>query len=118
MKLYSEVLKDLSVQELSLAMNEASSLSNVRIINSASSASKVSPRKIIFVFPFIILFFSYLIFALNNFLRDKISHQDALIDFVERNVIGELPFVHKKQINEKNSLDELCNELLNKTTLK
>ena len=70
-KLYSEVLKDLSVQELSLAMNEASSLSNVRIINSASSASKVSPRKIIFVFPFIILFFSYLIFALNNFLKIK-----------------------------------------------
>ncbi len=116
-KLYSEVLKDLSVQELSLAMNEASSLSNVRIINSASSGSKVSPRKIIFVFPFIILFFSYLIFALNNFLRDKISHQDALIDFVgKENVIGELPFVHKKANKRKKFLDELCNELLNKTT--
>jgi tyrosine-protein kinase Etk/Wzc len=114
-KLYSDVLKDLSTQELTLAMNEASSLSNVRIINQASESVKVSPNRAIFGVPFVILILSYLGFAINNFLRDKITHQDALIDFVGKNkVIGELPLIHKKNENKRKFLEELCNELLNK----
>ena len=48
-EIYSNVLKELSSQELSLGMSEASSLSNVRIINEASEAYRVSPKKIIFL---------------------------------------------------------------------
>ncbi len=115
-KLYSDVLKDLSTQELTLAMNEASSLSNVRIINEASAGVQISPSKAIFGIPFVILVLSYLGFAINNFLRDKITHQDALIDFVGKNkIIGELPLIHKKNDNMKKYLEELCDELLNKT---
>jgi hypothetical protein len=96
-------------------MNEASSLSNVRIINQASESVKVSPNRAIFGVPFVILILSYLGFAINNFLRDKITHQDALIDFVGKNkVIGELPLIHKKNENKRKFLEELCNELLNK----
>ena len=114
-KLYSDVLKDLSTQELTLAMNEASSLSNVRIINQASAGIKVSPNRAIFGVPFVILILSYLGFAINNFLRDKITHQDALIDFVGKNkVIGELPLIHKKNEHKRKFLEELCDELLNK----
>ena len=43
-EIYSNVLRDLSSQELSLGMVEASSLSNVRIINEASNASKIAPK--------------------------------------------------------------------------
>ena len=54
-------------------------------------------------------------FAINNFLRDKITHQDALIDFVGKNkVIGELPLIHKKNEHKRKFLEELCDELLNK----
>ncbi len=114
-KLYSDVLKDLSTQELTLAMNEASSLSNVRVINLASAGVKVSPSRAIFGVPFVILVLSFLGFAINNFLRDKITHQDALIDFVGKNkVIGELPLIHKKNENKRKFLEELCDELLNK----
>ena len=39
-EMYSNVLRELSSQEISLSMAEASSLSNVRIINNASVATK------------------------------------------------------------------------------
>ena len=42
-EIYSNVLSELSSQELSLGMTEASSLSNVRIINEASSGFKIAP---------------------------------------------------------------------------
>ena len=70
-KLYSDVLKDLSTQELTLAMNEASSLSNVRVINQASAGIKVSPNRAIFGVPFVIL--SFLIWVLQLIIFSEIK---------------------------------------------
>ena len=47
--IYSEVLKDLSSQELALSMAEASEVSNVRIINTAEDAVRVSPQLSMFL---------------------------------------------------------------------
>ena len=78
-EIYSNVLRELSSQELSLGMAEASSLSNVRIINEASSASKISPRRIMFSLSFIFLIIAYIILLVRHFLGDKITNLDALV---------------------------------------
>ena len=82
MKFILNVLKDLSAQELNLAMAEASSLSNVRIINEASSRKNFNQLIIFFLSFCIDYFFIYLIFTIRHFLGDKITNFDALIDFV------------------------------------
>ena len=46
--IYSDVLNDLSAQEINLAMAEASSISNVRVINQASKAVKIQPTYYVF----------------------------------------------------------------------
>ena len=66
-EIYSSVLRDLSSQELSLGMAEASSLSNVRIINEASNASQISPRLIIYILVFVITILSYAVLLLRHF---------------------------------------------------
>ena len=49
-EIYSGALGELSSQELTLSMVEASSLSNVRIINMSSEPVKISPRLTIYIF--------------------------------------------------------------------
>ena len=61
-EIYSNVLRDLSAQEISLGMSEASSVSNVRVINKASNASKIAPTKISFLLTIIIAGIAYLFF--------------------------------------------------------
>lgn len=114
-EIYSNVLRELSSQELSLGMAEASSLSNVRIINEASSASKISPRRILFSLSFVILIVSYIFLLIRHFLGNKITNLDALADFIGQDkIIGEFPFLDlKKDINAYT--DNIAEELLNKT---
>lgn len=112
-EIYSNVLRELSSQELSLGMTEASSLSNVRIINEATGAYKISPKSIILLFSVVFSLVAYLILLLIHFLGDKISNFDALSDFVgKENIIGELPDISDK--NDKITLD-IADELMNKT---
>ena len=114
-EIYSNVLRELSSQELSLGMAEASSLSNVRIINEASSASKISPRRILFSLSFVILIVSYIFLLIRHFLGNKITNLDALADFIGQDkIIGEFPLLDlKKDINAYT--DNIAEELLNKT---
>ncbi len=114
-EIYSNVLRELSSQELSLGMAEASSLSNVRIINEASSASKISPRRILFSLSFVILIISYIFLLIRHFLGNKITNLDALVDFIGQDmIIGEFPFIDsKKEINPYTN--NIAEELLNKT---
>ena len=114
-EIYSNVLRELSSQELSLGMAEASSLSNVRIINEASSASKISPRRILFSFSLVILLISYIVLLIRHFLGNKITNLDALSDFVGQDkIIGEFPLLDLKK-DKSIYTDNIANELLNKT---
>ncbi|MEK9620083.1 MAG: AAA family ATPase [Flavobacteriales bacterium] len=114
-EIYSDVLSDLSSQEINLAMAEASSNSNVRIINQASVPSKIQPTIYVFFIPFAIILFIYLIQAIRHFLGDRITNYDALIDFVDkRNVLGELPLYKKGDIGLKDSSTAIAEELMNK----
>ena len=101
-EIYSNVLRELSSQELSLGMSEASSLSNVRIINDASVARKVSPKPIIYINTIFILFATYIFFFLKHFVGNKITNYDALVDYVGKDkVIGEMPLLDN--INKSSS---------------
>ena len=96
-------------------MAEASSLSNVRIINEASSASKISPRRIMFSLSFIFLIIAYIILLVRHFLGDKITNLDALADFIgKEKIIGELPFIDTKK-DKSLFTKNIAEELLNKT---
>ncbi len=113
-EIYSNVLRELSSQELSLGMSEASSLSNVRIINDASVARKVSPKPIIYINTIFILFATYIFFFLKHFVGNKITNYDALVDYVGKDkVIGEMPLLDN--INKSSSSFNIADELLNKT---
>ena len=112
-EIYSDVLSELSSQELSLGMTEASSLSNVRIINEASNGFKIAPRKIILLLSFVFSLLCYLILLVVHFLGDKITNYDALSDFVGKaNIIGELPEISKK---DERITHDIAEELMNKT---
>ena len=115
-EIYSNVLGELSSQDIALSMQEASSLSNVRIINYASGSYKVSPKTIIFIFSFIFVLIAYLFLVVRHFFGDKITHLDALIDFVGKDkIIGELPFLNLKIKTEDPFFSNIAEELLNKT---
>ena len=114
-EIYSNVLRDLSSQELSLGMVEASSLSNVRIINEASNASKIAPRRLVFGFSLIILIFTYIFLLITHFLGNRITNLDALADFVGKDkIIGEFPLIDSKK-DSKTYTENIAAELLNKT---
>ena len=113
--IYSEVLNDLSAQEINLAMAEASSISNVRVINQASKAIKIQPTYYIFSIPFALIIFIYLIQTIRHFLGDRITNFDALIDFVDKkNILGELPLYKKGLIGTEDSSFALAEEMMNK----
>ena len=67
-------------------MTEASSISNVRIINNASIAEKISPRPYVFAFTIILTLLVYFILLARHFLGNKISNLDALGDYVARKI--------------------------------
>ena len=115
-EIYSNVLRELSAQEISLGMSEASSISNVRIINRASNASQIAPTKISFLLTFIIAAFAYLFFLIKHLFGDKISNFDSLVDFVgKEKIIGELPLLNNRSNSKAKVADNIAEELLNKT---
>ena len=115
-EIYSNVLKELSSQELSLGMSEASSTSNVRIINDASSASKIYPTLFMYVLSFVLTVIAYIYFLAAHFFGDKITNLDALMDYVgKEKVLGELPFISDLNNNSDKVTYSVADELLNKT---
>ena len=114
--IYSEVLKDLSSQELTLSMTEASEVSNVRIINNASKAEKVSPKSSLFLFSILITLTIYVFLLVKHFLSDRINNFDAIVDYLGKNtVIGERPFISGNRENPNEIALKVGEELLNKT---
>lgn len=114
--IYSNVLRELSELELSLGMTEASVISNVRIINYASEAVKISPKILLFLFAIISTIFAYILLLIRHFIGDKITNLDALMDFVgKESVIGEIPELNKNSSSDtitKNISDELLNKAI------
>ena len=115
-EIYSNVLRELSSQELSLGMSEASSLSNVRIINEASLASRISPRFFIFFISILFTALVYFIFLMRHFIGDKITNLDALNDYVgKEKIIGEFPLIDFKKEDTSYLSNNIADELINKT---
>ena len=119
-EIYSEVLGELSSQELSLGMSEASSLSNVRIINEASIASQISPRAVIYALSLVLTIFVYFVFLVLHFIGNKITNLDALADFVGKDkIIGEIPLINfnkEGDLLSSNIADELINKAIYEIT--
>tara|TARA_A100001388_G_scaffold90351_1_gene65374 strand:+ start:3909 stop:5828 length:1920 start_codon:yes stop_codon:yes gene_type:complete len=114
--IYSNVLKDLSSQELALGMTEASSVSNVRIINYASESYKISPKILIFISSLIFTLLVFIYLSFRHFLGEKITNQDALYDYVGKDkVLGELPILKNIKDEQDKVLDSISKELLNRT---
>ncbi len=114
--IYSDVLRKLSSQELTLGMSEAASVSNVRIINNASLPQKISPTGTIFLFAIIFTFFVYIILLFGHFVGDKISNLDSLMDYKGKDkIIGELPFIKGMGTSPDLVSINVADELLNKT---
>ena len=114
--IYSNVLGELSSQELNLSMLEASSVSNVRIINSASDSIKIFPRLIIYFIALFIVLITYIFLIITHFLGDKITNFDALVDFIgKEKIIGELPMIENKSSQNNAQYLNVADELLNKT---
>ncbi len=117
-EIYSDVIRNLTSEELNLSLVEASSVSNVRIINSASKAQKISPRTLVIaIFPLAMIMIVFILQAIRYFSNDKISNLDALNDYIggER-IIGELPFLDNidKGMSKK-QYEDMANEMLQKT---
>ena len=120
-EIYSNVLRELSSQEISLGMKEASSISNVRIINSASKGVKVSPTIWIFLFSIGLTFIAYIFLLFRHFLGDQITNFDALSDYIgKEKIIGEFPLINlnksHKELNKFNIADELMNKFIYELT--
>jgi len=114
-EIYSNVLRELSSQELSLGMTEASSLSNVRVINEASLGTKISPRLTIFSFSIVLTIIAYAFLLVQHFLSDRVTNSDALNDFVgKEKVIGELPLLDLSKEENNKFTSNIADELLNK----
>ena len=115
-EIYSNVLRELSSQELSLGMSEASSLSNVRIINEASLANRISPSFFVFFISILFTALVYFIFLMRHFIGDKITNLDALNDYVgKEQIIGEFPLIDFKKENNSFLSNNIADELINKT---
>jgi tyrosine-protein kinase Etk/Wzc len=116
-KIYSDVIQNLTSQEINLSLKEASSTSNVRVINKAKIPEKISPLLIVIpIFPITIFLITFLIQTLRYFLDNRITNLDALSDFIGKDrVIGELPLLKDdEKENDKRSI-EMADELLQKT---
>ena len=117
-KTYSDVIQNLSTEEVQLSIVEASSISNVRIINYASSPRKVSPRLLnILLFTLLALLVAFTIQSARYFLNNKISNPDALSDFIgNERIIGQLPLLKNiENLDGGEHLSDYANELLHRT---
>ena len=113
--IYSSSLETLEKQKLNLNLTAASSLSNIRVVNSPVEAYKISPRVTIFLFAFLIFVLVYVYFLIDHLITDRILSLDSLLDFLdERNLfIGAFPLIETSKVNkmevlsdiEKNNLD-------------
>ncbi len=119
-EIYSNVLRELSSQEISFSMTEASSRSNVRIINNASAAIKISPTIFIFLIAIAFTFIVYMVLLFSHFLGDKITTFDSLADYIgKEKIIGEFPLINqanKKNLNKFNIAEELMNKFIYELT--
>ncbi len=117
-QIYADVIQSLSTQDINLSLNEASSVSKVRIINSASAAAQIAPtRSSMFLIPIVSVILFFFFQNIRYFLNATITNPDALSDFVGKDrVIGELPWVEMtdNEIEDKQAR-ELINELLHRT---
>ena len=114
--IYSEVLKDLSSQELALSMAEASEVSNVRIINIAEEALRVSPQLSMFLLSLLLTMSVYVFLLIRHFMSDRINNLDAIIDYLGKNsVIGERPLITGINKTPNQIALKISDELLNKT---
>ncbi len=114
--IYSGVLRDLSSQELTLSMAEASEISNVRVINKASKAVQISPRASLFLFSILITISLYVFLLVKHFISDRINNLDAVVDYLGKNsVIGERPFISGGDKKPNELALKIGDELLNKT---
>ena len=113
--IYSSSLETLEKQKLDLNLTAASSISNIRIVNAASDAFKISPKLSIILFSFIVLIIAYIYFLIDHFITDKILSLDSLVDFLDdrKLFIGAFPLMDAKREKrtkilkdiEKNNLD-------------
>lgn len=111
--IYSNVLRELSSQEISFSMTEASSRSNVRIINSASVGAKIAPSMFIFLLSIAFTFLVYVVLLFSHFLGDKITTFDSLADYIgKEKIIGEFPLISQK--NKDSNKFNIAEELMNK----
>ena len=83
-------------------MLEASSISNVRIINSASESIQTSPRLIVFLLSFFSTFFVYSFLLTRHFLGEKITHLDSLIDYVGKKNYRRIPNLKDETSSREN----------------
>ena len=97
-------------------MTEASEVSNVRIINKASQAIKVSPKPSLFLFSILITLSIYVFLLVKHFLSDRINNFDAIVDYLGKNsVIGERPFISGSNEKPNEIALKVADELINKT---
>ena len=107
--IYSSSLETLEKQKLNLNLSAASSISNIRIVNDASSAYKISPNISIILFSLLILASAYGFFLVNHFITDRILSLDSLLDFLDnRNLfLGAFPQVDQKKDEKSKLLKEI-----------
>lgn len=93
--LYASSLETLEQQKLNLNLSAASSLSNIRIVNTASDAGKISPKINIVLFAFLFLLIGYIYFLIDHLVTDKIISVDSLMDFLDdrKKFIGAFPLM-------------------------
>ena len=121
--IFASSLETLEKQKLNLNLSAASSISNVRIVNEPSIASKISPKFSIMLLSFAALIIAYVYFLIDHFLTDKILSVDSLLDFLDdrRLFIGSFPLMNTKKKErtdilkniEKNNLDKSAISLIN-----
>tara|TARA_B100000900_G_scaffold327452_1_gene287588 strand:+ start:752 stop:2656 length:1905 start_codon:yes stop_codon:yes gene_type:complete len=104
--LYATSLETLEREKLNLNLSAASSLSNIRIVNNASDAGKISPKINILLFAFVFLFIGYIYFLIDHLLTNKIISVDSLMDYLDdrKKFIGAFPLM---DLNNKRSTEIL-----------
>ena len=115
-------METLEKQKLELNLTAASSLSNIRIVNNATEAQKISPKLTLILFSLNFLVFFYIFFLVQHLVTDKILSIDALLGYLEnrKSFIGAFPLIQRKDKNEliledieKNNLDRSVISILN-----
>ncbi len=121
--IYSSSLETLEKQKLELNLTAASSLSNIRIVNNATEAQKISPKLTLILFSLNFLVLFYIFFLVQHLVTDKILSIDALLGYLEnrKSFIGAFPLKQERKDKnesilediEKNNLDRSVISILN-----